>query len=85
MLSVDMPRHHRYFLAIIVTKVAIYASFCLLHTATPQTRVIINQARTKKSHLKGFKVRTVTKSAGHFLRKGDIPSRPHDIMKIIKM
>ena len=53
MLSVDMPRHHRDFLA-----------------------------RTKKNHLKVFKGYTVTKSAGDFLRKGDISSRPHDIMKI---
>ena len=85
LLSVEMPRHHRDFLAIIVTKVAIYASFCLLHTAIHQTGVIITQARTNKNHLKGLKIYMVTKSAGHFFRKGDISSRPHDIMKIIKM
>ena len=82
MLSVDMPRHYIDFLAILVTKVAIHGSFCLLHTATHKTGVIITLARTKKNHLKLFKVHTVTKSAGHFLRNGEISSCPHDIMKI---
>ena len=51
MLCVDMPSHHKDFLAIIVKKNAIYAFFCLLHTATSQTGVIKTKARTKK----GFK------------------------------